>query len=426
MRSADAFERSLKRSLDQYEVPYNSADWAKLERALDEQRGQAWHASAGLYALLLGGTLAVASTLYMMLSEPFQPNDQPVSATVAELLTGPTAEQEPQQEMLAASPARGPEHAEEVSSAATTKVQPTDAPSSRPSAGTSTHTTSETKENAPVPAVSSTEPSVPEAPKPTGTEMAIRVSSTEGCPGTKVDFGLDNASEDGIYLWNFGDGSFSNKARPTHTFTKSGAYEVMLSHSAVGGGSIMNRPVSDRIVIHEAPEASFSYLERNYPGAVPSIHFENRSVGGKTYLWDLGDGTTSNAVHPDHVYKKQGTYSVILTVTNGKGCVDRSEQTVHIEKNYDLQAAKTFSPNGDGVDDTFLPEALKQLGDPFKMTIFDRTTGQVIFETSDTKRPWNGRIGNKAQLCEAGDYVWVVETTEKNGGTYDGVIRLLP
>lgn len=415
MRPSDAFERSLKRSLDQYEVPYNSADWARLERALDQHRGPAWHASAGLYALLLGGSLAVATTLHLLFQMPEEPRTGGQSP-VALNMTEDDRSGEPSfvvhppdiaaAEQVSASSAEARKGAKR-----TVPLSGSEMPASR------------TKAHA------AGAPSVPvaEAVDPSSMEKAIRVSTTEGCPGTTVDFGLENASEEGIYLWNFGDGSFSNKPRPSHTFTKSGAYEVMLSHSAVGGGNIMNRPVSDRIVIHEAPEATFTPLKRAFPNSVPSVHFENRSVGGKSYHWEFGDGSTSSAVHPDHVFKKKGTYHVQLTVTNAKGCMDRTEHVVEVDADYDLLAPKTFSPNGDGVDDTFIPEALKTLGAKFSLTIFDATSGVVLYETSDTQRPWNGRVQNRGEACLAGDYVWVVEMKEgeKFGGTYDGKVRLL-
>ncbi len=55
----------------------------------------------------------------------------------------------------------------------------------------------------------------------------------------------------------------------------------MLSHSSPGGGNIHNKPAADRIMIHEAPEASFNLLKQEYDNTVPSVHFENRSMGGR-------------------------------------------------------------------------------------------------------------------------------------------------
>lgn len=127
------------------------------------------------------------------------------------------------------------------------------------------------------------------------------------------------------------------------------------------------------------------------------------------------------------MYKKAGVYHVALTVTNPKGCVDRTEKTVRIDSDYNLLAPKTFSPNGDGIEDTFLPEALKTLGVKFHFSIFDSKTGALVYETSDPERPWNGKLTNKGDHCTSGDYVWMVEMKDgdKLGGTYNGTVDLV-
>jgi Zn-dependent metalloprotease/chitodextrinase len=43
---------------------------------------------------------------------------------------------------------------------------------------------------------------------------------------------------------------------------------------------------------------------------------------GVSWLWNFGDGTTSQQQHPDHTYFQQGTYNVTLTVTYCDGFVD--------------------------------------------------------------------------------------------------------
>ena len=74
MKGADAFERSLKEALGSYEVPYNSADWVALEKKLGSQHTSVWQSSAGLYALFLGGAVAVMSTAWYLLNGTPQGN----------------------------------------------------------------------------------------------------------------------------------------------------------------------------------------------------------------------------------------------------------------------------------------------------------------------------------------------------------------
>src|SRR5690606_23103505 len=37
------------------------------------------------------------------------------------------------------------------------------------------------------------------------------------------------------------------------------------------------------------------------------------------YLWDFGDGATSTAANPTHIYKTEGEFTVTLAVTNANG-----------------------------------------------------------------------------------------------------------
>lgn len=414
MSGLSGFERSVKDSLEPYEVPYNSADWAQLERSLDQGNGSGRVSRSGLYALLLGGSLAAASSL-VVLMQPVPAvtsggSGVAVSQTVPE--NGVVMVHTPQENVLTEQPA-----------VVTTK---------------SVRTASRDNRDASITKVP--ERSVPEAPAPKNTITAaidpepsgssaplVKASLTEGCPGTLIEFDVDNLPEEGKYLWNFGDGSFSTKPAPSHAFSKSGSFEVMLSHSSSGGGNISNKPAADRIIIHEAPEASFNVLKQEYENTVPSVHFENRSLGGKSYAWDFGDGGNSAVAHPDHVYKKAGVYHVTLQVTNANGCVDHMEKTVRIDSDYDLLAPRSFSPNGDGTDDVFMPEALKNLGVKFHLSIFDAKSGELIYETSDSQRPWNGKMSNRGIICEPGSYVWMVEMRDgdKLGGTYNGSLDLV-
>lgn len=416
MKGYDPFERSVREALGPYEVPYNSADWAQLERRLDSGAGAGRTLSAGLIALLLAGVLVTSGVVWTLVKE--EKGGATVEATSPTPSEPTTTLDKAFAETLVTEPEAAPDTQHTTGSAGTR-------------ASTSNHDAVHSTGQPSGPgSVNGGTPAADVAevvPAPSTREVAIRPSVTEGCPGTTVSFDAQNLPEGGIYLWNFGDGSFSNKPSPSHTFSKSGVFEVMLSHSSMGGGNISNKPASDRIVIHEVPEASFNFMKREYDNTVPSVHFENRSMGGQTYLWDFGDGTSSSTPHPDHVYKQKGAYHVTLTVVNAKGCTDRTERTVRIDEDYNLLATKAFSPNSDGVEDLFMPEALKTLGVKFHLTIHDPRTGQLVYETNDPLRPWNGRIGGRGELCAPGDYVWMVEMKDgdKMGGTYNGSVSLL-
>jgi PKD repeat protein len=55
---------------------------------------------------------------------------------------------------------------------------------------------------------------------------------------------------------------------------------------------------------------------------------------GTTYLWDFGDGSTSNVAHPGHQFPDTGLYTICLTVTatysNGTVCTNKSCMKIYI------------------------------------------------------------------------------------------------
>jgi PKD repeat protein len=67
-----------------------------------------------------------------------------------------------------------------------------------------------------------------------------------------------------------------------------------------------------------APTAGFSSdIDSTCIG---SINFNDESLNGPTsWAWDFGDGNSSTAQNPMHTYTTNGTFSVMLTATNGFG-----------------------------------------------------------------------------------------------------------
>jgi PKD repeat protein len=58
-----------------------------------------------------------------------------------------------------------------------------------------------------------------------------------------------------------------------------------------------------------------------------AVQFTSNSTGGNlTYIWNFGDGNTSSAANPQHIYQSPGVYNVSLTVSNSCGSHDITQQ----------------------------------------------------------------------------------------------------
>jgi PKD repeat protein len=64
------------------------------------------------------------------------------------------------------------------------------------------------------------------------------------------------------------------------------------------------------------PDPVASFTESGQFVTPATINFQNTSQNADTYLWNFGDGTTSNVTNPSKTYNAHGVYTVTLTATN--------------------------------------------------------------------------------------------------------------
>ena len=124
------------------------------------------------------------------------------------------------------------------------------------------------------------------------------------------------------YLWDFGDGEKGEGMRVTHTYPKGGTYTAKLTVNDNSGLPGDTDDDEAQIVLNRAPTAIAGGPRVGC--ANEEIRFDGtRSVDldgdGLAYLWDFGDGKEGNGATPTHLYEKAGTYTVKLTVDDGRG-----------------------------------------------------------------------------------------------------------
>ena len=96
------------------------------------------------------------------------------------------------------------------------------------------------------------------------------------------------------------------------------------------------------------------------------------------------------------------------------GCTIKVNKSIDVKKKTNLLAPNSFTPNGDGLNDYFMPEGLKISGNPFELSIFNKR-GQMVFNSKNTSNAWDGFNQTTGQKCKNDNYIWLVQTTNENG-----------
>jgi len=123
------------------------------------------------------------------------------------------------------------------------------------------------------------------------------------------------------YDWSFGDGETSTYNNPNHTYTQGGDFRIRLV--ATNQFSCADTSISD-ITIYPSPIADFEVDSQE--GCSPvEVLFNNISADANLFHWDFGDGNTSNAENPLHIYDEAGTYAVKLVASVDGVCYDSLE-----------------------------------------------------------------------------------------------------
>jgi gliding motility-associated-like protein len=227
-------------------------------------------------------------------------------------------------------------------------------------------------------------------------------------------------------LWDFGDGNFSNDCNPSHLYEDPGCYDVTLTVTSADG-CVGSASQAQMVCVYDIPVANFELGPQPTTILEPQITFNNFSIGGDYHLWTFGDGDSSNQVNPVHDYTwvEPNSYDVTLIESNVHGCADTAYATVIIDDIFLIYTPNAFTPNGDGLNDVFLPVLSGTSTENYTLYIFDRW-GQIIFESNAPGEGWTGTVNG--QLPEKTDvYSWkiVLKTFENHKKEFVGHVTLL-
>lgn len=238
--------------------------------------------------------------------------------------------------------------------------------------------------------------------------MASLSGSNALCTGDSL---VLTAGGGDVFQWSTGATSASI------TVHAGGTYTVSVSGCGTDQASIT---VTETTVIADIAATPLS-------GEPPlEVTFSNNSTPSSgSFVWDLGDGTSSAVSAPVHTYDDAGVYTVVLTVTSN-GCSDTDSLIIAVDTpivESGITVPNIFSPNGDGMNDTWgvIGTGLVSLD----AVVFNRW-GQEVAKLQAPAQVWDGRTG-AGEPASDGTYFYILKAKGADGREYEftGTVTLL-
>ena len=213
-------------------------------------------------------------------------------------------------------------------------------------------------------------------------------------------------ASDSVY-WDFGNGTSSNSLDSVNAcYDNYGTFDVTLTTYTIYGCS--NTITIPDIVSVEPVVAAFTSDHNEQPISNPVFNLSNQSTNATQFEWTFGNGTQTSIIHPTVTYDSIGYYLITLTAwaQDGRDCADTATLLIKITDEIILYVPNTFTPDGDGLNDIFLPIVTAGVRDgTYIFKIFNRW-GEEIFNTEDPEKGWDGTyLGEPVQ---DGTYIWSI------------------
>jgi len=147
---------------------------------------------------------------------------------------------------------------------------------------------------------------------------AFVCEAKRGTTLSEILFAGNGTDRDGYiveYLWNFGDGTMAVGKEVTHAYRDDGEYTVTLTvrdNQGATASAITYAFISNRAPAVIIPTTL--YTNKNSRVTFDATDSYDPDGAIASYRWDFGDGSYGSGAITSHIYKKGGTYRVLITI----------------------------------------------------------------------------------------------------------------
>lgn len=222
--------------------------------------------------------------------------------------------------------------------------------------------------------------------------------------------------------WNFGDGNTGYGNNTTHIYASGGTYNVC--HTVIDSSNNCSDTLCQTITVFGSPnnscDASFLLFQDSLNQG--QYYAWNLSTGQNlSYSWDFGDGNSSNAAYPSHVYANPGTYTICLTINDNSGnCTDMFCDTINVvvKAGTSLNILNPFNQTA-SVDEHLMENQVNLFPNPSNGIFNIDIHAKDYFPATIFMRDMTGKVIEKRNVeVLNGDNKFVFTKTELPGGVY--------
>lgn len=252
--------------------------------------------------------------------------------------------------------------------------------------------------------------------------------TTNGCSPVCVNFSANVSISSGTinaYLWNLGNGSNASSPNPSACYENTAAspksFSVSLSATS-DKGCASSITKNNFVMVFPNALADFYFSPDQQSIFSPDFQFYNQSFAANQFVWNFGDGSTSNLPNPTHSYNDTGTYTITLLANNAWGCADTIAKSLRVLPEFAIYVPNAFTPDGDKHNNTW-----KVYGFGIKnitIYVFNRW-GELIWQTDNIHLSWDGMVNNIAAPTGVYPYRIIVETYKGYVCEYFGSVHLI-
>lgn len=228
----------------------------------------------------------------------------------------------------------------------------------------------------------------------------------QGCVPLNVVFTAD-AANNTSYNWQTSNQLNATGAQANLEFDMNGSFTVTLNATLNGCSS--STTIANMINVDNYPIAAFEPSSQVFTEPNQTLSFWNTSVGATSYVWNFGDGGSSNEEAPTHLFEVENEGStVVLYAYSNLGCADTTAFFIGFDPGLVYYIPNSFTPDGDQFNQTFLPIFTSGI-DPYnyQLLIYNRW-GEIIFESLNPEIGWDGTYGSEGNPAQNGTYTFLI------------------